>query len=72
MVTKYEDLTIPDPLVRIVIHYPAGAQTVSYHPEDHINGRKFLTELLAFGWVPSATISRTMHLIHPAADYTRA
>jgi len=65
--------TVPNKeIVRLSIHYPAGAHVVSYHPDDHINGRQFLTELLAFGWVPGAVIGRTLHLIHPAAEYVEA
>ena len=51
---------------------PAGSQTVDYKPDDHINGRKFLTELIAFGWVPGDVIGRTLHLMHPAAQYREA
>lgn len=63
---------IPENVVRLVIHYPAGAQTVCYAPEDHINGRAFLAELLTFGWVPGAIIARTCHLIHPNMPYSEA
>lgn len=63
---------LPDRIIRLVIHYPAGAQTVEFQPDDHINGRAFLTELLTFGWVPGAIISRTCHLIHPQMPYSEA
>ena len=63
---------IPDNVIRLVIHYPAGAHTVCYAPEDHINGRKFLAELFTFGWVVGAIISRTCHLIHPSMPHSEA
>jgi len=56
---------------QLKIYYPRGCQTVAYRHDCQVNGASFLSQLIRFGW-EYAVRGRTMHLTHPAADYSEA